>query len=502
MTIRRSVIAHFSARAWLAIAAVVCVPVYIRLLGVEAWGLAGFFASLLLWMSLLDGGLGQAVGRQMALYTAGACPLEEVRAALRSVETLFLVVGALAAGALWLAAPTLATQWVQPVTLHADEVTTTIRLMAVVIALRFPEALYAGALVGLQRLVRLAVLNIALTTLRWGGAVAVLVWIGDTITAFFAWQLFASIVSVVSLRIALRFAMPPAPATRAHLRAGTLARLWPYAGGVTLTTLLGLMLTQVDKLLLSRLLPLDQYGYYALAALVATGLMQVVAPLSEVMRARLTGLLAAGLPEPVTDTYHTAAQMASVLVTPAGLLLIVCAADVMQLWTGDAAVAAQAATLLSLLALGSLLNAYMYLPYALQLAAGWPGLSARINLGAVAIAVPALLWAAPRYGAYGAAWVWVLINVGYMTAGIHLMHRRLLSPEKWRWYIADVAQPALAAAAGLFAALLLRPSQPSRLELAVWVAGAGLSSMAAAFAAAPRLHSGLRRWLVPHLARD
>ena len=59
----------------------------------------------------------------------------------------------------------------------------------------------------------------------------------------------------------------------------------------------------------------------------------------------------------------------------------------------------------SLLALGNLLNGLMHLPYYAQLAHGWTGLSIRINIVAVLIIVPAILWATPIYDAEGAAWV-------------------------------------------------------------------------------------------------
>ena len=57
-----------------------------------------------------------------------------------------------------------------------------------------------------------------------------------------------------------------------------------------------------------------------------------------------------------------------------------------------------------------------------------------INLVAVALLVPAVFWAAPRYGAIGAAWVWVMLNVGYLIFMIYFMQRRILKTETWGWY--------------------------------------------------------------------
>ena len=57
----------------------------------------------------------------------------------------------------------------------------------------------------------------------------------------------------------------------------------------------------------------------------------------------------------------------------------------------------------------------------------------------------------------GAAWVLVLLNIGYVLVGIHFLHRRLLQLEKWRWYWHDVSRPILAA---LLAAVCFQQVQP------------------------------------------
>lgn len=57
------------------------------------------------------------------------------------------------------------------------------------------------------------------------------------------------------------------------------------------------------------------------------------------------------------------------------------------------------------------------------------------------IIVPALLWTVPRYGAVGAAWVWVSLNAGYFLIAVNLMYRRIMTAEKWRWYSQDLLVP-------------------------------------------------------------
>ena len=147
----------------------------------------------------------------------------------------------------------------------------------------------------------------------------------------------------------------------------------------------------------------------------------------------------------------------TLLTAPAALLLAIFGENVLLAWSGDANLARKAGPLVSLLAIGSFLNGLMYVPYQLQLAHGWTGLTVKVNLTAVLILVPALFWAVGAHGALGAAWIWTILNAGYVLFAIQLMHLRLMPEEKWDWYLRDVTWPTLAAAATLLLFRVFRP---------------------------------------------
>jgi O-antigen/teichoic acid export membrane protein len=90
---------------------------------------------------------------------------------------------------------------------------------------------------------------------------------------------------------------------------------------------------------------------------------------------------------------------------------------------------------------GTAINGLMNFPYALQLAFGWTKLSVYKNVIAVMVVVPLIVVMTARFGAMGAACVWLGLNVGYFCLEIPIMHRRLLRAEQWRWYGQDVFVP-------------------------------------------------------------
>ena len=137
----------------------------------------------------------------------------------------------------------------------------------------------------------------------------------------------------------------------------------------------------------------------------------------------------------------------SVLILPATAVITFFSYEILLLWTGNPVTAKNTYMLASVLIIGTALNGLMNMPYALQLAHGWTRLAFYVNLVSVMLLVPLTMLMAWKYGAIGASFVWVILNCGYVVIAIPLMHRRLLTGEKWVWYGKDVGLPMLVALA-------------------------------------------------------
>lgn len=472
-------IANYAGQGWSALMALLFAPVYIELLGIEAYGLIGFFTALQVWLTLLDLGIGPTSVREMARFTSGAVTVQQTRDLLRSFELICLGIALLLALALALAAGPIAAGWLNAQAISNETAAEAIALMGLVLAARLVEGLYRGCLAGLQRQVWLNGANAVLATLRSVGAVAILYWVDRSVQAFFLWQAGVSLLSVAVLGLAVHRHIPPAP-RRARFSAASLASVGRFAGGMLGINLLALLLTQVDKLLLARLLPLDQYGYYMLAAAVVGAMYMFSTPVTQAVYPAMVEEVAAGDEARLARTFHQSAQLLTAILSPAGLVLALFSRPLLFAWTGDAALADATAPLVSLLAIGTLGNTLLQLPYFAQLAHGWTGLAMRINLGAVLILIPSILWLVPIWGGVAAAGLWALLNLFYLLL-MPIMFRRILRGEQRRWYVHDLAKPTAAALVVLAAARLvpIDPAANRWLQGAFVVAVAGLACGAA-----------------------
>lgn len=492
MSLKKNIFANYLGHGWTALMGIAFAPLYIKYLGMEAYGLIGVFIILQAWLTLLDMGMTPTLNREMARYTAGAHTDKSIRDLLRSLEVICFAIAILIGLGVWLLSTWLGANWLRAEKLPVEAVAEAISIIGFVVALRFVESLYHGAIAGLQKQVLLNVAVSGLATLRWGGAVVVLVWISPTIKAFFLWQCAASVVAVTVFVFAVYRHLPPSEHS-AKFSLFQLRSVWRFASGMMATTLLALLLMQTDKVILSRLLSLEMFGYYMLAWTVAGALYQLTGPITQAYYPRFTELIALRDTPALISAYHQGAQFISALMAPAALMLMFFGKDLLVLWTGSAGLSDNVAPLLVLLALGTMLNGLMHVPCMLTFAYGWPGFAVRVNIVAVVALIPAILWVTPRYGAIGAAWLWVALNAGHVIIAIHFMHCRVLPGEKWRWYGTDLGLPLAVAVLIAWVFRYLQPEVVSRPAELLWFITAGLITTAITAFAAPELRKSIIR---------
>lgn len=443
MSTQRNLVANFLGHAWAAVMAIAFIPLYIQYLGMDAYGLIGFFSLMQAWLNVLDMGLSPALSREMARYTAGQHSRQEIGEIFSSVEMIFLLLAASIGGLVMLGSGAIANSWLGDSHLEPVALTNALSIAGWIIAFRWMAGLYKGAINGLQEQVWLNICLAGFATFRAVGVLGVLYWISPSIGAFFLFQTVATLVEALVLRWKLnRFLSPPAiwPAFNWH----ALQKVWKFAGGMTLITLLATLLTQADKLVLSKMLPLADFGHYALASSLALTTCALAALVFNAIYPRFTALAAVEQTDILTEQYHRYAQLLSVLTIPPALVLTVFADRVVFAWTGDQGLTESVAPLLSVLALGALFNAVMHIPYALQLAHGWTGYAVIVNFISVLFLVPATYWGVMHIGAMAAAIAWMTLNAGYILLGMPFMHRRLLPKELAAWYRNDLGFPLLA----------------------------------------------------------
>ena len=488
-------LANFAGTGWSALVQLACIPLYIRFLGIEAFGLIGFYLVLQAMLQVLDLGLSPTLNREMARYSVHPEKAAEARDLVRTLEAGYWLIGIAIGTLISAAAPLIAAHWIKASSIPVQNVRHTVMLMGVLAVFQWPVSLYQGGLMGLGRQVLYNSLNIFFVTLANGGAVLILWLVSPTIQSFFLWLVAANAAKAILLAIFLWRSLPPATRPpQFDLR--QVRNVWRFAAGMSGITALALILTQLDKVILSRLLDLKTFGYYAFAGMFGSGLSMIVTSVFNTIFPRFSALVAAHDEEALKHLYHRCTQLMAVLVLPLAAVLTMFSTDILQVWTRNGEVARNAGPIAALLVIGSALNGLMSLPYALQLAYGWTSIGLRITTFLTIVIVPAIWFMATSYGAVGAASVWVGLNCIYMAIGVPLTHRRLLKGQAWRWF-GDVGLPL---ATVLLVVLIGRGLVATSMSTPVAICALSLLLFCATGAAA-LISSSIRLWLINQVLR-
>ncbi|MFC1886628.1 lipopolysaccharide biosynthesis protein [Thermodesulfobacteriota bacterium] len=486
--LKRNIVANFGGNVWSGAMNIIFVPLYIHVMGAESYGLVGIFATLQTMVVILDMGLSATLTREMARLSVQQGKEQEMRNLVRSLEIIYWCVAAFIGIAITAIAPYITNQWVKAGQLSPQTIEQALRIMGFAMALQFPASFYSGGLMGLQKQVLLNAINIGVSTLRGAGAVLILWLISPTIQAFFLWQIIISIINTCLLAFFLWHKLPHTE-KKIYFQKQLFAGIWQFAVGMSGITITGLFISQVDKILLSKLLTLEEFGYYSFAALAASSIAIFVRPVYLAVFPRFSGLVSLRDEIELKQLYHKSSQFLAVLILPPAIVLAFFSYEILLFWTGNPITVMNTYFIVRLLAIGATLNGLLHIPYALVLSYGWTSLSLYVHIIAIIVLVPMITFLTTRYGVVGAPIGWIIYNSCNILITTHIMHLRLLKREKWQWYLNGVGKPLAVALIVAFLWRITIPTVIGRVSILLLICGVLLTILSATAIVTPYTRS-------------
>lgn len=438
MTLRRNLIAGLASSIWSALIGLAVVPYYLKYLGVEAYGLIGFFVMTQALLQLLDMGMVPTINREVARCTASG-DLKEAGKLLHTLAVVYWCI-AVAIGLIVLGlAPWIVEYWLKSKQLSPQTVLHSVMLIGLVVACRWPIGLYQGALIGAQRLALSSTITMAMVTIGNLGAVVILAVYSPTIEAFFIWQACVGIAYALFMRFAAWQVIGNIKQKKFDFR--KLKSVWHFTFGMSAIALMGAVFTQMDKVLLSNFLGLEEFAHYMLATLLVNGLYLLIMPIYNILYPRLSAIVASGNTVDLGAQYRMYTRVLTVVLFPPAIMLAVFSKELIELWTGNSNIAIAVAPIVTILTIGSTLNGVMTIPHALQLAFGMTRLPIIINGVLMVVMLPLIAYLSLRYEALGGAISWAILNLLYLLLGTRLTHVYLLVGLGMKWLVHDVLLP-------------------------------------------------------------
>lgn len=427
-------------RIWVAIISIFFIPIYVKIIGAESYGLVAFYGTLSGSLAILDLGLSTAVSRQVTLLIRQPDKQKDTKDLIFSVEIIYWIVAFLIGGIVILLAEPISLYWVKSKDLPIHTIKKSVMLMGVVFAAQFPASIYNGVLIGLDKQVVNALATIASTTLKAIGVIAVLKFVDGTIESYFLWQVIITFLSTYFLRL-LVWRDISWLKEKSQFSFYQLKKIWKFATGMLIISLVTFFLGQIDKIIVSKLVLLEFVGYYNLAFMMANGISQVIAPMYPIIFPKFATLESENNQKELILLYHKSCRWISIIIFPIGITLILFAKEILILWTNNLVLTNNTAPILRVATAGTICNSMMWIPYWYLLAKGITKFTIYQNVIASLILVPLLFFWVGKYGALGASFVWLAVNIGYLTISLPIFHMLYLKGELLKWYKNDIAQP-------------------------------------------------------------
>ncbi|BBE49690.1 Polysaccharide biosynthesis protein [Ferriphaselus amnicola] len=426
MTLRKNIVANYIGTGVVALAPILALPWYLAALGPKQFGLVSFVAMLQALLGLLDAGMSQSLAREFTLCesahqrgTQGAATL------LRSFERVYWIFAMLAMCLILPFSGVLASNWLELSGLPAEVGQWAVYGAGAIFAAQFPGSLYRSALIGTQSQVELnVVMSISALLKHIGGIVIVNVW--PTLPAYLIWFV---IVTLLETLFRARLAWKAIGGGRNHVvwSTGVVLKMMPLVVSLSGATILGALTIQMDKIILSKMVSVELFGYYSIAWSIAIGVLQLIYP-----------VMNAALPKVVNmrDDFEALRSFCAKLTVVVMLVVVVgggifyfMGVWLLERWLNNPVAVAYIYAPLSVLLIGTAMHAIWNIGYLVWLANGKANNALFSNAFTLVLSVvfsPALI---TRYGLVGAAFGWLMMNVAGTALSFGWLKRKRLSVE-------------------------------------------------------------------------
>ncbi len=441
---KKNIIANFLARFWGFISTYLFIPLYLKFLGIEAYGLVGFFSSLMGLLVLADMGFTATLNRELARLSTKKEGNLEMRNLVRTYELMYFWISLLLIVLIWFLAPIISEHWLKSSSLHPLVITTAIRIMGIAIAFQLPSGLYFGGLMGLQLQVRANGIQTAWSIFRGGGTIIILWLVSPTIFAFSIWQLISNIIYCFVMRVKLWQSLHNT--TQIHkpqFKRTILTSTKRYTIGMAIIALLSTILIQADKIFVSKILSLEMLGYYSIASALASLPLMLANPVSSAIFPQFTKKIESNDFSGLVTLYHKTCKLTSIVIIPASLTLILFAKELVYAWTTNVTTSSAVSLVTSLLLVGQLLQAITLVPFNYLLANGNTKLIITVQIFSIIIITPLLYVLLKKFGLVGGGISWFLMNVLSLPPYMYFFHKKFLPGEFKNWILHDIGQPFL-----------------------------------------------------------
>lgn len=403
----QNILTNYLTVVWMGGLSIVLIPLYLKRLGPNQWGVVAICMAIQGFLGLLDAGLGQIMPRDIARVAGDRIAEARVfRVFSRAYVSLGLVGLVLGQASV----PWLIEHWFNQGQGVGDGAGLALRLVLVQFLFQFANNAHMGYWNGLQAQKLANLRQCLFGTAKHTGALAlVYMWRADAIAYLLPFALISALEWWTNRHTVCGRLGNLANGKTSVADFKVLAR---ETGVLALGVLIGMLVSQIDRIVLSRSVDSASFGRYVIVANLGLAFMQLQYPLMRAFFPRIVRVDASGSH---VFQWQQWLGVLALCVLPCGLVALL-APWLLQVWIGSPQMVAEGSAPLRLILGAVAINAVYHLIYQRILARGQGRLVVLINLVALVFVTPLAMLAAWEYGIIAGGLAWLLgavIQLGF-----------------------------------------------------------------------------------------
>ena len=405
--LRRNVIANYIGSVTSMFGALISLPFYLFFLGPSQYGLIGFILLIQASLNLLDFGLGQVIIREISLYVKFPDGSQKLSRLIFNIERFYWGLGLILAIIVSAMSTFISTHWLNLGLLPIELGKFSIIGAGLIFFFQFPGIFYRSFLIATESQIELNNILFVSNIFRHIGGVF-LVYLYPSIITYLFWQAFVGLCETL-VRKAKTWSYLKSPNRQELWEFKYLIHFFKLTSGLSFTLWIGTIFLQLDKVIISKMAPVDEFAYYNIASAISIGVLQLIQPLIFAVQPKAVSLK--DNPVLLRQLFIKLALSITLVISIIMLVYYLVGESLIGLWLRHAEATKYVYEYCSLLLIGSAFNALLSVGYLNWIIRKKIKNLLILNLSSLACTIIFLPKIINTYGLKSAPLVWVIINL-------------------------------------------------------------------------------------------
>lgn len=397
----RFLFTNYVGRLWSILSGFIFVPFYIKYLGFESYSIIAFMLIVSSILMILDSGFASTLSREFARKDVSENEKKDV---YQSLEAIYLLIFALVIVLVLLLSDFIAINFIKTTVYTPKEVSIFIKILSLEIGCQMLFKFYLGGIIGLERHIESNIIQISWGLIR-NVVVIIPIMLRPDLNLFFTWQTVSTLIFTLLIKMKLNHDVYSNYKLKFSMKFDkvSIQRIKAFTFGMLMISLVAVLNTQLDKLLISKFLDVASLGYYTLGVTLSMGIIAVIQPISVTLLPRFTKLFSNREKNKAKELFEMTNGVATIIILTFISFLYIFAENILILWTGNEDIAMKSYKYLMILSVGNGMVALQLIPYCIAISNGNTYLNNMLGIVSLFFSIPSYYFAITRFGAIGAA---------------------------------------------------------------------------------------------------